>query len=124
MDKVYVEGMRFYGYHGAFPEENKLGQRFFADVILELDADKPGRTDDLDDTVNYAEVYEAVKEVLEGEPVKLVETLTHRVAQNVLKKFTIVDAVSVKVTKPDPPIPGHYDAVAVEIRRERGFETT
>ncbi|SDO62689.1 dihydroneopterin aldolase [Alkalicoccus daliensis] len=124
MDKVYVQGMRFYGYHGAFAEENKLGQRFFADVTLELDAEKPGRTDDLDDTVNYAEVYEAVKEVLEGEPVKLVETLTHRVAQQVLKKFAIVDAVSVKVTKPDPPIPGHYDAVAVEIRRERGFETS
>lgn len=124
MDKVYMQGMRFYGYHGAFKEENALGQRFNADIVLEIDADKPGRSDDLDDTVNYAEVYEAAKEVLEGEPVKLVETLTHRIAVLVLERFSIVEAVTVKVIKPDPPIPGHYDSVAVEIRRERGFEKT
>jgi 7,8-dihydroneopterin aldolase/epimerase/oxygenase len=122
MDKVYVQGMRFYGYHGAFHQENELGQRFYADIILEMDAEKPGRTDDLDDTVNYAKVYEAAKEVLEGEPVKLVETLTSRIAKLVLERFAVIEAVTVKVTKPDPPIPGHYDSVAVEIRRERGFE--
>ncbi|MFC4737788.1 dihydroneopterin aldolase [Bacillus daqingensis] len=124
MDKVYVEGMRFYGYHGAFKEENELGQRFYCDIIMELDAEKPGTTDDLDDTVNYALVYESAKEVLEGEPVKLVETLTRKVASLILGRFDIVHAVTVKVTKPDPPIPGHYDAVAVEIRRERGFDGT
>ncbi|PTL38176.1 dihydroneopterin aldolase [Alkalicoccus saliphilus] len=122
MDKVYVEGMRFYGYHGAFQEETKLGQRFYADVVMEIDTEQAGNTDDLDDTVNYAEVYEAAKEVLEGEPVKLVETLTARTASLILERFAIVDAVTVKVKKPDPPIPGHYDGVAVEIRRERGFE--
>ncbi|CAM3989004.1 dihydroneopterin aldolase [Alkalicoccus chagannorensis] len=124
MDKVYVEGMQFWGYHGAFKEENTLGQRFYADVIMEMDADKPGRTDDLDDTVNYAHVYETAKEVLEGDPVKLVETLTHEVCRLILERFGVVQAVTVKVTKPDPPIPGHYDGVAVEMRRERGFERT
>lgn len=119
MDKIFVQGMEFYGYHGAFPEENKLGQRFFADVILEMDTREAGQNDDLNKTVNYAEVYEAAKEVLEGEPVKLVETLTARLADILLERFQIIDACVVKVTKPDPPIPGHYDSVAVEIRREQ-----
>ncbi|PRO64413.1 dihydroneopterin aldolase [Alkalicoccus urumqiensis] len=122
MDKVFVQGMKFYGYHGAFKEENELGQRFYCDVIMEMDSETPGRSDDLDDTVNYAQVYETAKEVLEGEPVKLVETLTHRTAVLILERFELVKAVTIKVTKPDPPIPGHYDGVAVEIRRERGFE--
>ncbi|SES40979.1 dihydroneopterin aldolase [Salipaludibacillus aurantiacus] len=119
MDKIFVQGMEFYGYHGAFPEENKLGQRFFADVTLEMDTREAGENDDLNKTVNYAEVYEAAKEVLEGEPVKLVETLTARLANILLERFQIIDACVVKVTKPDPPIPGHYDSVAVEIRREQ-----
>ncbi|RKL65233.1 dihydroneopterin aldolase [Salipaludibacillus neizhouensis] len=120
MDKILVQGMRFYGYHGAFPEENKLGQRFYADVTLELDTRGAGETDDLSKTVNYAKVYELTKEVLEGEPVKLVETLTAQLSDRLLEEFSIVEACVVKVIKPDPPIPGHYDSVAVEIRRERG----
>ncbi|UCZ53334.1 dihydroneopterin aldolase [Bacillus shivajii] len=119
MDKIYVNGMAFYAYHGVFPEENKLGQRFFADVILEMDTKGAGETDRLDKTVNYAEVYNKVKEVMEGEPVNLVETLTERIANSLLDTFEKVDAVTIKVIKPDPPIPGHYDSVAVEIRRER-----
>ncbi|MGJ9385085.1 dihydroneopterin aldolase [Salipaludibacillus sp. CF4.18] len=120
MDKILVQGMRFYGYHGAFPEENKLGQRFYADVTLELDTRGAGETDDLSKTVNYAKVYELTKEVIEGEPVKLVETLTAQLSDRLLEEFSIVEACVVKVIKPDPPIPGHYDSVAVEIRRERG----
>jgi dihydroneopterin aldolase len=60
MDKIYVNGMDFYGYHGVYEEENKLGQRFSADVILEMDTKEAGRTDNLNLTVNYAEVYEKV----------------------------------------------------------------
>lgn len=120
MDKIYVQGMRFYAYHGVFEEENKLGQRFYVDVILESDTRPAGETDDINKTVNYAEVYEAAKKVIEGDLVKLVETLTDRLAREMLKRFETVDACVIKVTKPDPPIPGHYDSVAVEIRRERG----
>ncbi|MFA9559812.1 dihydroneopterin aldolase [Evansella sp. AB-rgal1] len=119
MDKIYVNGMEFYAYHGVFPEENKLGQRFFVDVVLEMNTVEAGQTDDLTKTVNYAEVYNLTKKVMEGKAVKLVETLTETIAKDVLQSFPIVMAVSVKVTKPNPPIAGHYDSVAVEIRRER-----
>lgn len=119
MDKIYVNHMQFFGYHGVFPEENKLGQRFFVDVILELDIGPASETDDLQFTVNYADVYKVTKDLVEGKPFKLVETLTERISEDLLGHFPIVQAVTVKVTKPDPPIPGNYDSVAVEIKRER-----
>lgn len=66
MDKVFVEGMEFYGYHGVFKEENKLGQRFKVDLITELDLSKAGQTDDLEQTINYAELYHVCKDIVEG----------------------------------------------------------
>ncbi|PYZ95405.1 dihydroneopterin aldolase [Alteribacter lacisalsi] len=119
MDKIYVTGMAFWAYHGVFEEENKLGQRWYADVTLEMDTRPAGENDDLDATVNYAEVYERVKEVMEDEQVKLVETLCERIAARLLSSFEVAEACTVKVIKPDPPIPGHYESVAVEIRRTR-----
>jgi 7,8-dihydroneopterin aldolase/epimerase/oxygenase len=119
MDKVYVNGMKFYGYHGVFEEEQKLGQRFHADVSLSLDLSKAGLTDELDHTIHYGEVYDTVKEIMEGTPVKLLETLAESISAALLGRFTLIQEVTIKVIKPDPPIPGHYDSVAVEIKRGR-----
>ena len=56
-----------------------------------------------------------VKNVVEGKPCKLIETVAEQIADKILVQFTKVSAVPVKVIKPDPPIPGHYESVAVEI---------
>ncbi|MCY7817997.1 dihydroneopterin aldolase [Bacillus haynesii] len=119
MDKVHVEGMEFYGYHGVFKEENKLGQRFRVDLTAFLDLSEAGKTDNIDATINYAELYKLCKEVVEGEPVNLVETLAETIAAKVLEKFEAVQECTVKVVKPDPPIPGHYKSVAIEMTRKR-----
>jgi len=119
IDKIYVNGMEFYGYHGVFPEENKLGQRFRVDVILETDLSKAGQTDDLIYTVNYADIYEQCKQIVEEKVYKLVEAVAENIAETILEQFTIVERCTVKVTKPDPPIPGHYKSVAIEIMRGR-----
>jgi 7,8-dihydroneopterin aldolase/epimerase/oxygenase len=108
--------MSFYGYHGVFPEENKLGQRFIVDVTLQLSLRAAGETDNLEETVNYAAVYETVKEVVEGKPKKLVEAVAEEIAANLLKNKKI-KACTIKMVKPNPPINGHYDSVAVEIKR-------
>ena len=119
MDKIFVNGMSFYGYHGVFPEENKLGQRFIVDVALYVDLEIAGKTDDLNQTINYAEVYQLTSTVVEGEPKKLVEAVGEEIAQKLLDTFPRIQECAVKVTKPDPPIKGHYDSVAVEIVRSR-----
>lgn len=119
MDKIYVAGMEFWGYHGVFPEETKLGQRFRADVTLDISLKKAGETDSLEHSVNYAEIFQVCKSVIEGKPVKLIETLAEKIAGKLLLEFSAVQSCVVKIIKPDPPIPGHYDFVAIEITRSR-----
>lgn len=111
--------MQFYGYHGLMPEENKLGQRFQVDVELFIDLKKAGKTDNMDDSIHYGQVYEIIQQIVEGEAKKLVEAVAEAIAEKLLASFDLLRACQVKVTKPDPPIPGHYQSVAVEIYRER-----
>ncbi|MDW4524863.1 dihydroneopterin aldolase [Rossellomorea marisflavi] len=119
MDKIYVNEMEFYGYHGVFEEENKLGQRFRVSAELHLDLSTSGKSDNLEDSVNYAEIYTVTKSVVEGESLNLVEAVAERIACNLLESFPSVAECKITVIKPDPPIPGHYKSVAVEITRGR-----
>lgn len=111
--------MEFYGYHGVFPEETRLGQRFAVDLTVELDLSKAGKSDDLNESINYADLYMVCKDIVEGKPFKLVESIAEKIAGTILERFRLVEACHVKVIKPDPPIPGHYKSVAVEITRSR-----
>ncbi|WP_409273003.1 dihydroneopterin aldolase [Neobacillus sp. SCS-31] len=119
MDKIYVNKMEFYGYHGVFPEETKLGQRFIVDLSVGLDLATAGKTDDLGASVNYADLYQVSKEVVEGKPYKLIEAVAETIASRILDEFSLVEETTVKVIKPDPPIRGHYESVAAEITRRR-----
>ncbi|WP_232699100.1 dihydroneopterin aldolase [Brevibacillus daliensis] len=118
MDKIYFNQMAFYGYHGVFKEEAKLGQRFYVDLELSLDLSKAAETDNLEHTVNYADIYETVKGIVEGERHQLVEKLTVRICEQLLADFPL-EEVKAKVIKPDPPIAGHYQSVAIEMVRKR-----
>ncbi|MFD1179319.1 dihydroneopterin aldolase [Paenibacillus puldeungensis] len=119
MDKMVLRRMEYYGYHGVFDEERKLGQRFYVDLELELDLQEAGTTDDLNKTVNYAEIHELIKQIVERKSFKLIEALAEYIASSVLGTYTRVDALTVKVTKPHPPFDIHFEGVTVEIRRTR-----
>jgi len=119
MDKMMIKGMKFYGYHGVFPEENKLGQKYYVDVELNMDLEHAALTDDLNSTVNYAEIHALTKTIVEGPPFKLIEALTGHIASQVLEVYTMVNEVTVRVTKPNPPFDIHFDGVTVELRRKR-----
>lgn len=111
--------MSFYGYHGVFEAEAQLGQRFFVDLELSINLHQAGRTDDLNDTVNYADIFTCVQKIVEGERFQLVEALTARIADQLLEQFPFFET-KVTVTKPNPPINGHYESVAIEMVRRKG----
>lgn len=117
MDYIHLNEMEFYGYHGVFLEETKLGQRFRLTVSLAVDLKKAGETDALEHTVHYGEVYNACRSIIEGEPKKLLEAVAENLAEEVLAAFPLVKGIRVLLIKPDPPIPGHYKSVAVDITR-------
>jgi len=118
-DRIVLEGMTFYGYHGDHPAERELGQRFVVDVALTLDLRPAGETDDLARTVDYVAVHRTAREIVEGEPQKLIETVAERLAAALLARFP-VEQVWVRLSKPGAPIPhAVFSRVAVEITRRR-----
>lgn len=117
-DRILLTGMRFFGYHGVFPEETRLGQSFIVDVEMEADLRQAGLNDDLGSTIHYGEVYTEVKTIVEGPPFKLIESVAERIAATILGRFPAHEVV-VRVHKPCAPIPGPFDRVTVEVRRRR-----
>ena len=122
MDKIILMNMQFYGFHGLLPEEKRLGQRFNVDLELLFDTSKAGLSDQMYDSIDYSQAYQHVKKIVEGEVKNLIEAVAETIAADLLASFELLKACRVKVIKPDPPIPGHYQSVAVEIYRERTHE--
>lgn len=119
-DIVRLQGMTFSAAHGASPGERTRERRFIVDLEVESDLRRAGATDDLADTVSYSALHGAVRSVLKGPPVNLLETLAERIAQRVLQDFPVV-AVRVRVGKPGIPVDEGGQAMAsVEVRRVRG----
>ena len=119
-DRIILTGLQFYGFHGVNPEERSLGQPFVVDLVAELDLNVPARSDRLEDTVSYTDLYRAVKSVMEGEPCNLLEAAAGTIADKVLGLHPQIDAVRVRVNKPRPPIKGSViEAAGVEIYRSR-----
>ena len=118
-DRIIMEGMQFYGFHGVNVEERSLGQTYVVDLAVEIDLGVPGRSDRLEDTVSYTHLYRSVQKVLEGESKNLLEATAEAVAGRILEEFP-VDAVQVRVKKPRPPIKGSFvENAVVEIYRVR-----
>ena len=117
-DTIFLNGMQFYAYHGALPAENDIGQIFKVDVTLKVDLAEAGESDEVTDTVHYGEVFEDVKEIMEGPPCNLIEHLAERIAKRINSHYNRVMETKVRITKENPPIPGHYDGVGIEIVRE------
>ena len=124
-DRIVLEGMPFWGHHGTVPEQRQLGQRFVVDVELRCDLRAAGLADDLGQTVDYSEVYRQVRAIVEGPPVQLTETVAERIATAVLERHARVEAVRVRVAKPNVRLDGGVLAGSVvELLRWRNRSET
>lgn len=121
-DAIEVLGVRGTGFHGVFEFEKRNGQEFVVDVVLELDLEPAGSTDDLTETVHYGEVAELVVARIEGEPFDLIERLAAVIADDILDSEPgrlRLEAVTVTVHKPAAPVGVPFGDVLVRVRRER-----
>jgi dihydroneopterin aldolase len=118
VDKIILGGIEFYGHTGVSPAEREVGQRFVVDVELTLDLARPAATDNLSDTVSYAEVYGTVVGIGTGRSYQLIERLAAEIAKTLLNRFAVSE-VTVRLKKRPPPIDGAIDYAGVEIRRTR-----
>jgi dihydroneopterin aldolase len=119
MGVIRLHNMSFYGYHGLSPAEKETGRRYEVDCELHLDLEQAAQTEKLADTVNYAQVYAKVENVLKNKRFSLIEAIAADIC-NELMVYLQVEKVVVRVRKKMPPIPGNLDHIEVEIERERG----
>eukprot|EP00271_Cylindrocystis_brebissonii_P013353 TRINITY_DN33105_c0_g1_i1.p1 TRINITY_DN33105_c0_g1~~TRINITY_DN33105_c0_g1_i1.p1 ORF type:complete len:316 (-),score=79.98 TRINITY_DN33105_c0_g1_i1:863-1810(-) len=119
LDRLILRGMIFHGFHGHLPEERRLGQKFSVDMDVGLDLRKAERSDDINDSVSYAEIYLLVKELVEGRPFHVLEALASDITARTLARFPPVSNVRVRIKKPQAAVTGVVDFLGVEVWRSR-----
>ena len=117
MDKIKIENLEIYAYHGVFPEEKEKGQRFFINATLYTDLRKAGKTDDLTASTHYGEVALLLYEKMTEKSYDLIERAAEVCAEAVLLQFPLVRSITLELRKPEAPIPLPFESVSVVIRR-------
>lgn len=117
-DEIRIKGLKIFAYHGVFESEKRKGQNFLVDITLKLPLKKAGLSDNLKDTVSYAEVCEFALSKFSEKSFDLIEAAADTLARSILLKFSLCDAVSVEVYKPEAPIEAEFENVSVNITRE------
>lgn len=117
MDKIYIKDLEIYAFHGVNEEEKHMGQRFLISIDLFLNLREAGQTDNLDATVNYAELCHAVEKEFKKEKYDLIEKSAEALANYILLNYSMVEGVKVLVKKPWAPIGKPVDYAAVEVER-------
>lgn len=116
MDKILARGMTFKGCHGVLAKEKSDPQPFSIDLEMYLDLRAAGQQDDLSLTVDYAQVFEQIRKIVEGESFNLIEALAENIAASLLYRFRLA-GVKVTVYKPQAPVAGEFKYFAVTIER-------
>lgn len=116
--EIAIDGLAVFAHHGALPEEQALGQRFFLDIRMIPLRDAACDTDELTDAIDYGAVAQRAHDVASGGPYRLLERLADEVATVIIAEFA-VDEVSVRVSKPSAPVPLVIDTVGVTVTHRR-----
>ena len=117
MDKIKIENLEIYAYHGVFPEEKEKGQRVFINATLYTDLRKAGKTDDLTASTHYGEVALLLYEKMTEKSYDLIERAAEVCAEAVLLQFPLVRSITLELRKPEAPIPLPFESVSVVILR-------
>lgn len=117
-DMIYtitLQNCAFFARHGVHDEEEFLGQRFFVDAELDVDAGNALERDSIDDTVNYGIAFSVIEEIVTGRRRYLIEALALDVAKELCRRFPSIRRAKISVRKPNAPVPGVLDYVQVSV---------
>jgi len=116
-DLIEIKGIKSFGYHGVLESEKVTGQDFYVDVVLEVDLSRASVSDDVADTINYAEVTDLVVREITGAPVSLIEKLAGNIADRIKATYPQAATISVTVHKPQAPVNAQVKDISVTINR-------
>lgn len=116
-DQIRVTGIKAFGYHGVLPHEATEGQEFIVDLLITLDLRAVSLSDDLQETINYADLAQIAHDNIVGERVQLIERLAGRIAEEISSAYSQITSVSVTVHKPHAPVTVDFEDISVTITR-------
>ena len=116
-DQIKVTGIKAVGYHGVLPHEAIEGQEFTVDLVVTLDLRAASLSDDLTQTINYADLAQIAHDNIVGERVQLIERLAGRIAEEISSAYSQITSVSVTVHKPHAPVTVDFEDISVTITR-------
>ena len=114
---IEISGLSLYTHHGVESAEREVGQRLVFDLSFEVGECDAMVTDRVEDTVDYADVCQQVALAAQERSYKTLERLCSAIADRMIERYS-ADSVTVRATKPEPPIPLPVDEVSVEIWKE------
>lgn len=117
MDKLIINGVELFGYHGVNEEEKRLGQKFIIDVVLTLDLREAAHTDNLEKTINYAKLCDEIEEEFTRVTYDLIEKAAHELAHFILLRYHQVLSVTLTLKKPWAPVKRVLNYPAIEVTR-------
>ena len=112
--KIYLRNVRFPAFHGVLPQEGIVGNDYLVNLVLDYDFSSALKTDDLQGTLNYAEVYQKVREEM-AVPSKLLEHVAGRIAHRLFSDFPEIQKLQLSITKVNPPMGADSDGAGVEV---------
>lgn len=112
---IILDGMKFYSFHGVLPQENTVGAEYKISLDVETDFSTAAETDNLEGTINYAEIYGAVKHEM-SIPSKLLEHLAYRISKRLFNDFPAIKSIGISIFKENPPIGAESKAVGIKVK--------
>ncbi len=119
MEQIIIKGLKIFAYHGVNPEETENGQDFLLDITMYANLKKARKSDDLEDTINYAKARKIVNAAMTDRPYKLIERAADEIACRLLQNFSKLKKVEVLLKKPNAPMSCEFDYVAVRVKKCR-----
>jgi dihydroneopterin aldolase len=116
--RISLDKLVFFGYHGLYAEEKKLGNTYIVDILIDF-TPKPSGINHLEQTIDYVQVYALIKKWMDI-PTPLLETLVVNMANDILKEQLLAEKVMVKITKQHLPIAEFEGTASVSIEKSRG----
>lgn len=115
---IFLKDVCIYAYHGVAPQETKIGNEFVINLKLETDISRASETDDVADTVSYADVHTVLKEEM-AIPSKLLEHVCGRICQRLFKEFPAIERLEIRLAKRNPPMGADIESAGVELKVSR-----
>lgn len=116
MGLIQLENMEFYAFHGHYMEERIVGNRFIVNLTIETDLVKPAGSDRLEETLNYQEVYQVVREEMLKES-HLLEHIASRILDSLYANFKNIEKATIKISKMNPPLGGKVGCASITLTR-------